>query len=862
MKSSILLIEFVIIDRFHCGFNLPYLNGVLKRRGIKCLYLRSGLLAGGALGKDNRVNIDKESVNHIILELKSNRYTDIIFSHRPSESFISQIKKFTSNIYFIETFDNSKPNISEFYERYKIDEKGLFEEVPDFGFTNINRLAEEFRPLPHLILFNECNYRRPIIENPFYKDIKLPEYVKNTGCSFCIRPDTFKRERFDKIKITQHISAAINTTPWNGFRRRLRIIGELIVRNIDEFFKTILRNGIDDTDFLFNFRVDNFLKNKDKIEKGLKIISGAKNRFYLTLVGIENFSNDELLRYNKGIKNYDILEFLSLLFELKQRYPGHFDYEEYGGFSLILFNPFTTREDLRLNYHIIKYLNIEKLCGKLSTSRIRLYKELPIYHLAQENSLIIKRYESSIFDTAQRNFYRDEIPWRYKHKDVEQFNKYLTINKSKIDKSKDLNLPIIKLNKEYLLSHKHITGIEKDCIYKSNISLNIFYKIEKEFMDIYKDRKIGKKDINNEKELRTHLRNIRKYFSYIKVVQNRSQIGGLRHNIYYSNSGEFIKKDDRILDESSYNDYLDYINIGRLLGYPECCSEHYGRMKYYLINNYLFALMHLRYQFTEIFKSLNPFSNLIFIPCSLRCKKAKVFVDIRTNVIKRSYINYNYENLTEYPFVFLLPYDPFRSVYADNLGYVVVKPRTEVEDEFSYEPLLYSGNDRRLRFIINSDRLVMRDGFMELYKGRRHIYTFCAEANVWYYKKPLDCKFWKAFTEAYYRSIVYRDRYERNKYVSDTDLDKLFRLLKESIGNLNNSDYRLIDVGVERNVVVALLTKKGRGVELRIQKREETDKYYIRGKRYSISVGRIDEGIDFLDEVTRLVLRIIEDEER
>lgn len=853
MQNNILLVEFVIINRFHCGISVPYINGLLKKSGYKTTYLRCGLESKDALDKENRVKIDEESTNAILSYLMDKDYSDIVFSHRPSDSFISIIQKHIKNIYFIEMFDNSKPNIAEFYKKYNIYEMDLFEEIPDFNFININRLAREFRPLPHLILYNECNYKRSIINNSLYEDIDLPDYSKKTGCSFCVRPDLFKKEQFDRNKIVSHIKSAINTTPWNGFRPRLRIIGEIIAFNIDEFFKLILANKIDNIDFLFNFRVDNFLKSRDKIETGLKLISKTKNRFALALVGIENFSNKELLLYNKGFKNCDIFNFLKFVFELKNKYKEHFEYEEYGGFSLILFNPFTTLEDLRLNYHLIKYLNIENLCGKLFTSRIRLYKELPIYHLAKRDNLIIKRYKDKKLDTASWNFYKDEIPWRYRERIVNQINQFFT-------KKNNINIDCAIRYLDKLSNKKFCKKDIPESLIIQPLSLETRYLIEAEVMNIWKERKIGKIELSNKEDKKRHLTYIMKYFNHIKVVENKTGIPGLSMNIYYSNNIDINRLNpDMFIEDTIHSDEY-YYNIGKLLGYPDCCIGTYVKKKFFLINNYMFIYLLLRYSQNKISIYSNPFiGNMFFIPCNLNCKQAEKIIKI---IYQLEHSKYKKTLPLHYPVIFLLPFNTMLSKFEDNLDYVIVKPKSVVDDEFSYEPVSYYGNDRRLNFILASDRLIMKDGFMHLFKGKRHIHTFCAEANVWYYKKPLDYKFWKSFSEAYYTSVIYQNKYNISDIVNDPEYKKLLNILNQKADVLKNMGYKLMETSVERNVVISSLNKENKNIILRIQKIKDSDKYYIKGKKYYISIGKVDDGVDFIDEAVNIIMRIIEDEKR
>ncbi len=856
MNNRVVLIEFVIVDRFHCGIGIPYINGILKRRGIKTIYLRVGLLAKSALDFQNRVRIDKEGKDNIIEILKKSKKLDLLFSHLPSEDFIRNIKRYTDGIYFIESFDGSKANINEFYKRYNIDERYLFNESPDFSFSNINNLAKNFRPLPHLILYDECNYKRSVKSNCFYRNINLSNLCKIRGCSFCINPDINKIDQWNNERVGKHILAAIKTTPWRDFRKRLRIIGEIVINRIDEFFDIILSEKINNTDFLFNFRVDNFIRNRHKIKEALKRISKTDNRLYLALTGIENFSNVELERYNKGIRNYDIFRFLSIIFQLKYNYPHHFDYSEYGGFSLILFNPFTRIEDLRLNYHLIKYLNIEQLCGKLFTSRIRLYKELPFFYLAKKSDLIANKYKEKIFDTASQNFYKKEIPWKYKDRRVEDFNKFLLVKRVN-----NIDLAIRKLDKIY--NNKAFT-FQSDVKRLEDMSIEVNIKADAILMKKYKRRKAGKIEIESREEAENIKIFAEKYFRYVKIVENKSGISGPKFSLFYSNSESWLDRSIEVtkMIESGLKKNKEsktYKIMGDILGYPSCCNKYYAENRHYMINYYLYSQMYLRYKENVISPYLNPFALLFFIPCSLNCENAENLIRLKADIKGKLKINW-YNNYLKYPFIFLLPFDPSTSTFRDNMGYVVVKPEGEVGDEFSYKPLFYSGDDKRLGYILNSDRLVMKDGFMELYRGKKHIHTFCAEANVWYYKKPLDYEFWKEFTEAYYNSILYGHRFQDNKVgIVDDDFRGIIKKINKNISLIDKHGFTLLDLAQERNVLIANLVSKDKRVQLRVQRVNETENYYKKGQNYVISIGQSTGEID-LDQIAEIMLSIIENE--
>ncbi|MCX7942908.1 MAG: DUF483 domain-containing protein, partial [Deltaproteobacteria bacterium] len=503
-----------------------------------------------------------------------------------------------------------------------------------------------------------------------------------------------------------------------------------------------------------------------------------------------------------------------------------------------------------LNYHLIKYLGIENVCGKLFTSRLRLYEELPLYYLVRNEGLIVDKYKRENYYTARYNFYKEEVPWRYKSRSVEKVNRYLI---------KDDSINLDKVIR-YLEGFSKMRSLrqESDFSYISQIKPDMFYKIEAEFMKRYRLRRIGKAEFNDDIAFERHLNYVKRYHKYYLITSGKFN-NVQNKNIFYSNNFNINSVDPRIFEECQSNNKY-YHKIAKLLGYPHCCSNYYHREMYYLFDNYLFLLLLLRYRSSIISKNLTPFSDhFFFIPCSLSCKKAEEFVIIRNNITKRL-TGYDALKYTDLPIVFLLPFDPNLSDFKDNLGYVIVEPLSDVDDEFSYKPILYSGNDKRLKYILASDKLVMKDGFMELYKGRRHIHTFCAEANVWYYKKPLDYKFWREFSEAYYKSVIYNRKFGKKSDVFVSQYSDLYEKIETRHAVFNRYGYKIVDKSVERNVVILYLAKDGKSIEIRIQNLKNSDKYFKKGRKYSVSIGRSDDNATLAEEAANLVLRVIEDE--
>ena len=146
----------------------------------------------------------------------------------------------------------------------------------------------------------------------------------------------------------------------------------------------------------------------------------------MCLIGIENFSDTELRRFNKGLAAHDNLEAVRVLRELAAAHPAVFDFRRYGGLSTILYTPWTTLGDIALNLAVVEHFDLRELAPKLLHARLRLYEDTVLTAAARRDGLLVDAYGDAALDTARRTFYADELPWRFQRPVVERFNRIAT----------------------------------------------------------------------------------------------------------------------------------------------------------------------------------------------------------------------------------------------------------------------------------------------------------------------------------------------------------------------------------------------------------------------------------------------------
>jgi hypothetical protein len=171
---------------------------------------------------------------------------------------------------------------------------------------------------------------------------------------------------------------------------------------------------------LLETRAEWFLRNAKRFDRALEVARGIDVRIAPFLVGIENFSQPELDRFNKGIRAEMNVEFLETLWRWKEQYGEALDLS-HTAFGFILFSPWTTLEDLEANLIAIKRTRFDRLRGSILLSRARLYPDTALYYLAERDGLLADDFASEGDNASRRYGYYPSHPWKHVHPEVAHF---------------------------------------------------------------------------------------------------------------------------------------------------------------------------------------------------------------------------------------------------------------------------------------------------------------------------------------------------------------------------------------------------------------------------------------------------------
>lgn len=264
-----------------------------------------------------------------------------------------------------------------------------------------------------------CAYRNVPNRTGVFDGVPMPSGVSTAGCTFC---DASAYERMTEAEaialIVRQVEAVLRDRPEV---REIAMKDDYAVRFLGRLGDALRPLGLGDRRVLLSARAEYLLELRAEIEEALAGRFPAPLGFYL--IGFENFSQAELDRFNKGTSAAQIERVLTLMRDWSERFPGRFLVTPTGGF--ILFTPWTTLEDLRVNASAIKRHGFEKYRGQALLSQLRLYPNLPLYWLAKRDGLLVDAFEREEMSDAHRRGYEADHPWRFQDPKVAEVQRRL-----------------------------------------------------------------------------------------------------------------------------------------------------------------------------------------------------------------------------------------------------------------------------------------------------------------------------------------------------------------------------------------------------------------------------------------------------
>ncbi len=298
-----------------------------------------------------------------------------------------------------------------------------------------------------------CGHRKCVADNPVYADFE-DDRLYHLGCSFCESGSGYqKAERGTKEgregatgrPVLRFFIRGLTTNPFKRQKRhpseRARLSeaqrvalqirgvaesrgtadryphgllleqlgGPAVVRQCLETMQELGMAGR--VQLLLAVRTAEVKRFEAALREHWENVRGAAIRIGVYASGVESFSGNDLLLFNKGTRPIDSLRAVNTFRELADTFPERFWYT---GVSLIMFTPWTTPERLHLNVGLLRLLGLSrKVAGNMFQSRMRLHYQLPITFLAEREGLVVEEESDQALSMNRRKLFRSERPWRF-----------------------------------------------------------------------------------------------------------------------------------------------------------------------------------------------------------------------------------------------------------------------------------------------------------------------------------------------------------------------------------------------------------------------------------------------------------------
>jgi len=284
---------------------------------------------------------------------------------------------------------------------------------PDYDGEPANELACGIRPHLNLLLGPLCAYRRALAGNPYFAGLDLSRVENPLGCSFCGTGKNLTAPHVltDPILAARsQLGQAYLTADRRVYDWEFRIRGNVILKELGAFTKLLEALGAPNSRFHLSLRADEFVAAEEGLRHALPRLEELGHKIIIWNMGVENFSAVENERLNKGVSTETLRRCVGLINEFAERWPAAFSFSEFG---FILFTPWTTLEDLKINVQALSDLGLQKLDPFLG-STLLLLPNRAITLLAEKDGLLVERQQHYSFNPAcLATWDAQMLPWRF-----------------------------------------------------------------------------------------------------------------------------------------------------------------------------------------------------------------------------------------------------------------------------------------------------------------------------------------------------------------------------------------------------------------------------------------------------------------
>jgi len=263
-----------------------------------------------------------------------------------------------------------------------------------------------------------CPFADDAARNPAFAGLDLDQPgLARKGCAFCPMGGDYRA-----LPVAQTVAAHVEQLRyWQD--HLAEPLDEAVLRDqsalryLPQLVQACQSAGLRPLGLLVPGRGDAILRFGPQLRQAAALCGDSGWWFTIHLVGFESFSQAQLDLYNKGVTVEAYAEALRQMRALHREFPLGFRLYAHGASSFILFNPWTTLDDLDATAQFCDEHAVGDLAHGLTLSRLRLYPNLPLYWKARAEGLLVADAPAADRGAAFAG-YSAEAAWRYLHPEI------------------------------------------------------------------------------------------------------------------------------------------------------------------------------------------------------------------------------------------------------------------------------------------------------------------------------------------------------------------------------------------------------------------------------------------------------------
>ena len=419
----VLLMEVIPDDplRHYRAETFPFIAGLLEAAGVAVAW--AGLGVPLDMSFDYRLSDEDEAA--VLAEVRAARATHLVTNEHVVDDQWDRLQDACPGTRFVFRERSTLVDLREFLVEdlgvpalppELLEDDWLDRVTPRYRRRPANPMAGTLEPCVQILAGPRCTYTSPLAENPAYAGVDLDGC--HDGCAFCGRSWTpYAVSSFMDFAVAQVLQADRDLEPGPG-PLRLDILSAAVWRELEPFVERLYAAGVRPFHLYISARLDAVVAAAETVDRLLPRFAARGDGLTLYTSGVENFSEAENQRLNKGLTLDTIAAGTARIQRWYDAWPETFGSTAYRGLSTILFTPWTTLADVRTNLEHFASNPLIPASARLG-SRLLLFPGRPVTRLAAKDGLIIDGVEDHQGTAGSKiQWDQEELPWRFRHPEV------------------------------------------------------------------------------------------------------------------------------------------------------------------------------------------------------------------------------------------------------------------------------------------------------------------------------------------------------------------------------------------------------------------------------------------------------------